>query len=194
MAHDSNTNKIQLYIYDKIFRREISENQPIYDINLLENKDINSYNPNWRIYNDIGDAMIRFPKYTLQQYKDYFKSSFHIRFTRYFHDFILKQDDIPVSTAQARDIYIKLWGRPKEERYRGGDPNSHDLHYQKNLLKITKNLIKKYPSYNIQQYIGVIEKDYPVYAENLLIYLNKWKHITEDKSFNNDKKVQNPFS
>ena len=194
MAHDNNADKMQQFIYDKIFRREFSPGQPIYSVDQLEDKNLDRYNPNWRIYSDVGDAMQRFPKYTLQQYKDYFKSNFHVRFTRYFHDFILKQDDIPVSTAQAQDTYIKLWGKPREERHRGLDPKSHALHFQENLLNITKKIMKKYPNYSIQQYISVVEKEHPVYAENLLIYLNKWKHITEDKSFNNDKKVQNPFT
>lgn len=193
MAHDNNADKIQQYIYDKIFRREFSPGQPIYDLTQVEEKNIDRYNPNWRIMSDVRDAMERFPKYTLQQYKDYFKANFHLRFTRYFLDFELKQDDIPVSTAQAQDTYIKLWGLPREHRHRGLDPKQRALHFQENLLNITKVLMKKYPNYSIQQYIKEIQTNHPIYAENLLVYIDKWKHITEDKTFNNDKKVQNPW-
>ena len=194
MAHDNSADKIQTYIYDKIFRREFSPGQPINQNVVLDDKNLDRYNPNWRIMNDVRDAMERFPKYTLQQYKDYFKANFHVRFTRYFLDWQLKQDDIPVSTAQAQDTYIKLWGQPRQMRHRGLDPKQHGLHFQENLLDITKKIMKKYPTYTIDQYIAVIESEHKVLAENLVRYIDKWKHIKEDKTFNNDKKAQNPFT
>jgi hypothetical protein len=205
MAHDLNLDQTQSYIYDKIFRREVTPGQPIYDINQLVSTHghnatiLTSYPQNKRILNDIADAMHSFPKYTLQQYENHFKKTFNIRWTRYFKDFELKQTNLPLSQSLVEDLYIKLWGNPGEETY---NPLSHHtMHsnfskqkkFQSNLMTITKNIIRQYPNKTTKEYIKIIEKEYPIYAEKLLNYLVKWKHILNDTTYKNGIKNQNPW-
>lgn len=195
MAHDFNLIQTQRYIYDKIFRREVTDGQPIYDLNTMADSNIESYNQNGRILSDIKDAMHSFPKYTLQQYENHFKRNFHSRWTRYFKDFELKTTDLPVDQSLAHDVYKKLWGTPKDRiKTMGVVTNFSTIpDYQGNLMTITKNMIKQYPNKTTNEYIKIIEKEYPTEAENLLNYLDKWKHVFNDNTYNNDVTVQNPW-
>ena len=185
-----NQRQMERYIYDKIFRQEITEGQPAFTIidksySLIYNK---------RILSDIRDAMQNYPTYTLDQYKSLFKKTFHVRFIRYFKDFELKQTNLPINESLIKDTYIGLWGKPREARFRGGDERDLNLVYQPNLLEITKKLLTNHPNKTLPYYISIIERDEPVFAEKLLKYLDKWKHITQDKTFNNNNKLQNIFT
>ena len=182
--------QMQRYIYDKIFRQEIKDGQPAFTI--IDKQYTLKYNK--RILSDIRDAMQNYPTYTLDEYKTLFKKNFHIRFIRYFKDFELKQTNLPLNESLIKDTYIGLWGKPREARYRGGFERDLTLVYQPNLLEITKKVLKNHPNKTIPQYISIIERDDPIFAERLLKYLDKWKHITQDKSFNNDNKQQNVFT
>ena len=186
MAHDSFDLKAEAYLYDKIFHQEFGPNIPAVNIANIPIECRSSTRRNNYLLTYIKQRIQDFPKYTVQQFNTLFHKELSTAdWLRYFKDYILKHEDLPIPDAIITEMYHKLFGIPinneaafgHSNRLLGRDIKKSGRLYKQNIYNITRTLLKRYPDASSKDLVKIIYEKYPIESELLLDYAIKYKHI-----------------
>lgn len=185
MAHDPKHQKIEFYVYDKIFRREKTRGQPIKNLENIPLYERGGIRFNNELVCMIKTKITVHPNWTVQQFNTYFHKELDAsKWLRYFKDYQLKQSDLPISESLVRDMYHKLWGVPltMDAAHLSSLPGLEHLNdltkiYRTNLKEITRKLLQEDIKRTKKDLEKIIYQHYPIESELLLNYINKYKHL-----------------
>lgn len=186
MAHDAFDLKAEAYLYDKIFHQEFDINTPAVNIANVPIECRSSTRRNNFLLNYIKQRIQDYPNYTVQQFNTLFHKELSTAdWLRYFKDYVLKHQDLPVPDAIITEMYHKLFGVPlnneaafgHSNRLLGRDIKKSGRLYKQNIYDITRRLIKQNPKATSKDLEKIIYQKYPVESELLLDYARKYKHI-----------------
>lgn len=186
MAHDHKHLKADIYLYDKLFRKEKADGTVVMNVSIIPPFERTGLIRNTQILSEIQGIVKNKPEWSVNQYNTHLHKVLPVcKFLRHFKDYSYSQPDLPISKSLARDNYEKLWGVPRELRethkFVGGleQFSATEKLYRPNLMKITMKVTKDNPNASIKDLEKIIESKYPVEAELLLNYLKKYKHIID---------------
>jgi len=184
MAHDLNHQKIGVFLYDKIFKKEIKYGKPVININNLSQESKGNLQRNIELFSVVQKSIRTNGNVSVDAHKSYILKNVDLcKYKNYLLDYELKQPDLPVSDAIVKDMYIKLWGKPliieEIQKYdtRGFDTINKQLQYRKDLYNITQQVLKKTKDHRVSNLVKIVELDYPFQSELLLNYIEKFKHL-----------------
>jgi len=184
MAHDLNHQKIGVYLYDKIFKKEVKYGKPVININNLSRESREKLQRNIELFSVVQKSIRTNGNVSVDAHKSYIIKNINLcKYKNYLLDYELKQPDLPVSDSIVKDMYIKLWGTPlviqEIQKYdtRGFDTINKQRQYRKDLYNITQKVLKKTNDHSVSNLVKIIERDYPVESELLLNYIEKFKHL-----------------
>lgn len=184
MAHDLNHQKIGVFLYDKIFKKEIKYGKPVININNLSQESREKLKRNIELFSVVQKSIRTNGNVSVDAHKSYIIKNIDLcKYKNYLINYQLKQPDLPVSDAIVKDMYIKLWGKPliiqEIQKYdtRGFDTINKQLQYRKDLYNITQQVLKKTKDHRVSNLVKIIERDYPIQSELLLNYIEKFKHL-----------------
>jgi len=183
MAHDFKHLKANVYLYDKLFKKETSDGSVVLEKNNTPVHGLNSFR-NTSILIEIETILKSEPNWTVNQYNTYLHKQLPAcTYLRHFKDYSFSQPDLPISKNLARDNYDKLWGIPRKlsetHKFVGGleQFSASEKMYRKKLMDITMELTKKNPNSSIKDLEIIIERKYPIESELLLNYVKKYKRF-----------------
>jgi hypothetical protein len=184
MAHDLTHAKVSVFLYDKLFKKEVSDGIPIHNMNNLSVFSQKSLKRNNQLLIISERSAIVNGGVSLDAHKTYILKNMDMcKHKAYLLNYNLKQTDLPVADALTKEKYRLLWGNPPvmEEiiKYnsRGVSTTNRSQYYRKDLFKITQKILKKSNDHSIDNLVKIIEADYPIKAELLLNYIKKFEHL-----------------